>query len=105
MKAIADNHTNPWPDGTKFAKVGWLQQPDINGVVQAGAFLKVGLMIKDKTRYASTAGWGWAEWAGAEMRPYGDGSNFAQECVTCHAPLRENDYVYTAPIRRTWSLK
>ena len=23
MKAIADNKTNPWPDGTTFAKVGW----------------------------------------------------------------------------------
>jgi hypothetical protein len=105
MKAIADNHINPWPDGTKFAKVGWLQQPDVNGVVKAGAFLKVGLMIKDKTKYASTAGWGWAEWAGAELRPYGDAPDFAQECVTCHSPFRDNDYVYTAPIPRNGSQK
>ena len=98
LQAIADHHINPWPDGTKFAKVGWLQQPDGNGVVQAGAFLKIGLMIKDKTKYASTAGWGWAEWEGTELRPYGDGADFAGECVTCHSPLRKNDYVYTAPI-------
>jgi hypothetical protein len=105
IKAIADNNVNPWPDGTKFAKVGWFQEPDANGVIQAGAFLKIGLMIKDKTKYASTAGWGWAEWEGTELRPYGEGLDFAQECVTCHAPLRKNDYVYTAPIPRTGSPK
>jgi len=103
IQAIADNKVNPWPDGTQFAKVGWLQEADVNGVVRAGAFLKVGLMIKDKTKYASTAGWGWAEWEGTELRPYGDGPDFAQECVTCHSPQRKNDYAYTAPIPRSTS--
>jgi hypothetical protein len=98
IKAIADNNMNPWPDGAKFAKVGWYQQPDEHGVVQAGAFLKVGFMIKDKNKYASTAGWGWAEWAGVDLMPYGKRSDFANECVTCHMPLRKNDYVYTMPI-------
>ena len=29
VKAIADGHINPWPDGTAFAKVAWQQsQPD-----------------------------------------------------------------------------
>src|SRR3984893_16912081 len=32
VKAIAENHINPWPDGTMFAKVAWAQsQPDENG--------------------------------------------------------------------------
>jgi len=99
IKAIADHTINPWPDGTTFAKVGWLQQPDAHGVMRAGAFLKIGFMIKDKVRYASTAGWGWAEWVGAELKPYGNGPGFADECVSCHAPLEKNDYVYTMPIR------
>jgi hypothetical protein len=98
IKAIADNQTNPWPDGATFAKVGWYQQPDENGVVKAGAFLKVGFMIKNKTKYASTAGWGWAEWEGVDLMPYGHGSDFANECVTCHMPLLKSDYVYTMPI-------
>jgi hypothetical protein len=98
IKAIADNTTNPWPDGATLAKVGWYQQPDESGVVRAGAFLKVGFMIKDKQKYASTAGWGWAEWEGADLKPYGKRSDFATECVTCHMPLRRNDYVYTMPI-------
>src|SRR5580698_2511309 len=33
VKAIAENHINPWPDGTVFAKVAWQQaQPDNQGV-------------------------------------------------------------------------
>src|SRR5229473_2726385 len=45
VKAIAENHINPWPDGTMFAKVAWAQsQPDENGVVKTGAFVQVELM-------------------------------------------------------------
>ncbi len=99
IKAIADKSTNPWPDGTKFAKVGWHQQMDAHGVVHAGAFLKVGFMIKDKIKYASTAGWGWAEWEGTRLKPYGNDPGFARECLTCHSPLRKNDFVFTMPIQ------
>jgi mono/diheme cytochrome c family protein len=99
LKAIADNDTNPWPDGTAFAKVGWLQKPDQQGLVQAGAFLKVGFMIKNKAKFASSAGWGWAEWVGSQLKPYGEGPGFAAECVSCHTPLRKSDYVFTMPIQ------
>jgi hypothetical protein len=98
FKAVAANNINPWPDGTAFAKVSWRQQSDENGVVQTGRFEQVAFMIKDSKRYASTAGWGWAQWMGTELKPYGRNANFAGECVACHAPLRKNDYVFTAPI-------
>ena len=101
MKAIADGSINPWPDGTILAKVAWRQQPDENGIRQSGMFLQVAFMIKNAKKYASTAGWGWAQWVGAELKPYGGSSDFAGECVACHAPLRENDYVFTLPIRVT----
>jgi hypothetical protein len=99
MKAIADHNINPWPDGTTFAKVAWLQQPDENGVSRTGAFLQVAFMIKNKAKYASTGGWGWATWVGTDLKPYGAGPGFASECVGCHAPLRKNDYVFTMPIQ------
>lgn len=35
---------------------------------------------------------------GTELKPFGMDANFARECVACHAPLRKNDYVFTAPI-------
>ena len=100
IRAIAENKTNPWPDGTTFAKVGWFQQPDEHGLIRAGTFFKVGFMIKDSVKYAYTAGWGWAEWAGTQHnKPYGDGPGFATECVTCHNPQRRSDYTYTTPIQ------
>ncbi len=62
IQAIADSRTNPWPDGTTFAKVAGYQQPDDHDVIRAGAFFKVGLMTKNAGRYPSPAGWRWGEW-------------------------------------------
>jgi len=62
MRAIADHKINPWPNGTVFAKVSWRQQPDAYGLVRTGKFEQVAFMIKNSKIYASTAGWGWAQW-------------------------------------------
>jgi hypothetical protein len=100
IKAIAENHINPWPDGTAFAKVAWQQsEPDAQGVVKTGAFVQVELMIKDATKYASTEGWGFGRWRGTDLKPYGKDAKFQNECTGCHAPMRKNDFVYTMPIR------
>jgi hypothetical protein len=100
IKAIAGHRINPWPDGTAFAKVAWFQQPDGRGSVQTGAFQQVELMIKDSNKYAATKGWGWGRWRGTELKPYGSSAAFTDECVSCHLPVRNNDYVYTVPIQR-----
>jgi hypothetical protein len=97
--AIAENHINPWPDGSTFAKVAWLQQTDKNGFVRTGQFFQVEFMIRDSKKYARTLGWGWARWRGAGLKPYGENANFTRECVGCHAPLRDTDFVFTEPIR------
>ncbi len=99
VKAIAENHINPWPDGAAFAKIAWYQQPDDKGLVRAGAFFQVEFMIRDSKKYAGTLGWGWARWRGADLKPYGKDADFARECVGCHRPLRDSNYVFTEPIR------
>jgi len=99
VKAIAENHLRPWPDGSAFAKVAWFQQPDENGFVRTGQFFQVEFMIRDSKKYARTLGWGWARWRGTGLKPYGENANFARECVGCHAPLRDTDFVFTEPIR------
>jgi len=99
VKAIAENHINPWPDGTAFAKVTWQQQPDENGFIHTGAFIQTELMIRDSKKYASTKGWGWGRWRGTDLKPYGKDASFTNECVACHEPVRQNDYVYTMPIQ------
>jgi hypothetical protein len=56
-------------------------------------------MIKDSAKYASTQGWGWARWKGADLQPYGKTAAFSAECVGCHTPMRSNDFVFTTPIK------
>lgn len=99
IKAIAESHINPWPDGTAFAKVAWIAQVDDNGVAHAGKFYQVEFMIRDSQKYAATKNWGFARWRGTELKPYGKDASFTSECVGCHTPLRKNDYVYTIPLR------
>ena len=99
VQAIANNHIDPWPDGTAFAKVAWFQQPDEKGLVRTGPFFQVEFMIRDSQKYAGTKGWGWARWRGTDLKPYGKDATFTNECVGCHSPLASTNYVFTSPIR------
>lgn len=99
VKAIKENHINPWPNGAVFAKVAWTALEDADGNVHPGAFLQVEFMIKDDKKYAATKGWGWARWKGPQLTPYGKDILFTTECINCHRPMRDNDYVFTLPIK------
>jgi hypothetical protein len=101
VRAIASRQIQPWPDGAAFAKVAWQAVPDAQGMLHTGKFVQVEFMVKGKTKYASTAGWGFGRWLGPELKPYGKDTHFASECVGCHMPVRDNDFVYTMPILRT----
>jgi hypothetical protein len=98
VQAVAKKAVQPWPDGAAFAKIAWQSVPDAHGVLRPGKFLQVEFMVKGKTKYASTAGWGFGRWLGPELKPYGKDARFASECVGCHMPVRDNDFVYTMPI-------
>ena len=98
VDAIAHNRINPWPDGTAFVKVAWLQQANDKGLVQSGAFFQVEFMVRDSKKFADTLGWGFARWRGADLKPYGKDATFTDECVGCHIALVKTDYVFTAPI-------
>jgi len=99
IQAIKANHINPWPNGTIFAKVAWDKLVDADGAVKTGAFKQVEYMIKDDKKYASTVGWGFARFKTPEMLPYGKTKLFANECVNCHRPMRDNDFVFTIPVK------
>jgi heme-binding protein/cytochrome P460 len=99
INAIRNNQTNPWPDGSVLAKLAWFQTVDSGGLVRQGAFKQVALMIKDKKKFKSTLGWGFAQWQeGLELKPHGMTASFTSECVNCHKPMRNNDYVFTTPV-------
>jgi hypothetical protein len=99
IKAIAENQINPWPDGATFAKIAWLAQIGPDGVIRPGPFFQVEFMIRDRQKYSNTLGWGWARWRGADLKPYGKDGKFVDECVGCHRPLSDTNYVFTEPIR------
>lgn len=99
VKAIRENHINPWPNGAVFAKAAWTALEDTNGNVRPGAFIQVEFMIKDDKKYAGTKGWGWARWKGPQLTPYGKNVLFTTECINCHRPMKNNDYVFTTPIK------
>ena len=100
VKAIAENHINPWPDGAAFAKVAWSARDDGQGHLHAGSFIQVEFMMRDRAQYAATKGWGWGRWRGLGLTPYGKNAKFTEECVGCHLPVHGSDYVYTMPFRR-----
>jgi Haem-binding domain/Cytochrome P460 len=47
LKAAQTGNTSPWPDGARFAKIAWQQQPGPDGLVHPGKFVQVELMLKD----------------------------------------------------------
>ena len=100
IKALAEGNINPWPNGTTFAKVAWIATPDATGGgIHAGEFKQVEFMIRDEQKYKSTAGWGWARWLGPSLKPYGKDAQLANECIGCHLPVKNSDYVYTMPLK------
>jgi Cytochrome P460 len=99
IRAIADNHINPWPNGTMIGKVTWHEQREPSGVIVPGEFVQVEFMIRDSTKYRATAGWGWGRWIGTDLKPDGRTADFAStHCVDCHHAVQRNDYVFTMPI-------
>lgn len=98
VKAIQDGDTRTWPNGTIFAKAAWWQLTEKDGSIVTGKFKQVEFMIKDSKKYAATKGWGWARFLDDELRPYGKNAMFTSECISCHQPLKKQDYVFTSPL-------
>lgn len=98
VRAAQSGHISPWPDGSRFAKIAWQQEPGSDGLIYPGQFVQVELMLKDAHRYKNTDGWDWGRWRGADLKPYGEDAKFVNECTGCHMPLRGNDFVFTLPM-------
>lgn len=99
IKAVKENRINPWPEGTIFAKAAWDKLDDGAGNITAGAFKQVEFMIKDSKKYSATNNWGFARFKTPKMVPYGKTAMFTTECKNCHKPMKDNDYVFTFPIK------
>jgi len=93
--------TNPWPDGVILGKLVWkdVAHEHWQAATVPGQFVHAEFMHKDSEKYPQTGGWGFARWLGMEQKPFGEDATFVQQCFGCHLPVKENDYVFTAPVR------
>ena len=98
-RAIAEGNTNPWPEGTIFGKITWDELRGSMGIIRTGPFKQVEFMIKDSKKYSDTRNWGFARFKTTAMVPFGKDALFASECVTCHQPMKEHDFVFTIPFQ------
>ena len=90
----------PFPDGAIIARLAWSyvrseendkafgrQQSFVAGPPKEG----VQFMIKDSSKYASTGGWGFAQ--------FNDGKPVDETalggCFSCHGPAKARDFVFT----------
>lgn len=98
IKAIK-NKEIPFPDGARMAKVVWGKQiRDRDGNIFPGNFQNVQFMVKDRRKYASTEGWGFAKFDGLDLKPFGKDATFAKTCINCHRLLvAEKDFVFNLP--------
>ncbi|WP_305041544.1 cytochrome P460 family protein [Geoalkalibacter sp.] len=97
VEAALRGQTNPWPDGAILGKLVWKEarHPQWPAALIPGELSHVEFMIRDQEKYADTVGWGFARWLGMDLKPYGADADFARECVACHTPVKDNDYVFT----------
>lgn len=100
----AYRRTGEFPNGTVLVKelLGAQTQPMTTGVVSHASELEGWfVMVKDsQARFADGPngglwgeGWGWAYFA-PDSPTRTSTKNYAQECLTCHIPARNTDWVY-----------
>jgi hypothetical protein len=90
----------PFPDGTIIARLAWSYVPSeennkVFGRSQsfvAGPPTNVQFMVKDSRKYASTGGWGFAQFK--EGKPDADEA-MLKTCFPCHEPVKARDFVFT----------
>jgi hypothetical protein len=95
----------PFPDGAIIAALHWHEaaSEENNKVLAigfpgaglqsfiAGPAVNVQFMVKDSSKYATTGGWGYADFTNG--KPGNEALH--QTCFRCHEPAKARDYVFT----------
>jgi hypothetical protein len=97
FKAFRDG-TRPFPDGAMIARLAWKYVPSaennaVFGKEQSfvtGAPTNLEFMVKDSRKFATTAGWGFAQFT--DGKP--DSEALHETCFSCHGPAKANDYLF-----------
>ncbi len=101
IKAYRENKL-PFPDGTVIARIAWKDVPsEENNKVFARAQSFVAgpapewylqFMVKDSKKFASTGGWGFAQFV-IDGKPAEEAK--LKTCFPCHQPSQARDFVFT----------
>jgi hypothetical protein len=89
----------PFPDGTIIARLAWTYVPSeendkVFGRAQSfvpGAATNVQFMVKDWKKFATTGGWGFAQFKDGKPDDKAD----LKTCFPCHEPVKARDFVFT----------
>jgi hypothetical protein len=111
--------TIPYRDGAIIVRLAWKQVMDpqtnaglrleaqqkgldaagiaklLSSSVEAGAPTNVQLMVKDSRRFASTGGWGFAQFTNGKRDTVITDPRNPRSCFVCHAPAKATDFVFT----------
>jgi hypothetical protein len=97
-----------FPEGSMMAKIEWSKKDNDESpysVTTPGTLKSVAFMKKDSKRFATTNGWGYAQFnydaKSGEFSPFGKDASFGKTvCHQCHLRVTAKDYVFTAyPLR------
>jgi hypothetical protein len=102
----APGNGQPFPDGSKMAKIHWnpKKHETFTTTVVPASLHDVDFMVKDSKRFADSGGWGWAAFkydaasdtftpfTTADQPPQG---NDAKCGLACHTIVKTRDYVFT----------
>ncbi|MGZ8368571.1 MAG: cytochrome P460 family protein [Rhodoplanes sp.] len=89
----------PYPDGTIIARLAWSYDPleesekafgRLQSFVAGPPKNGVQFMVKDSRKYASTGGWGFAQFD--DGKPAGKAVH--NTCFSCHATVEARDFVF-----------
>ena len=84
-----------FPDGAVIV-FDLLEAPARDHAITEGARKVVGVMHRDRKKFAATGGWGFEGFAGDSQTQRAVGANAATACFACHQSQRDRDYVFSA---------
>jgi hypothetical protein len=90
-----------YPDGAVFAKIGFMTEEDPafkSSRTPSGA-VRYQFMVRDKKKYASTGGWGYALFGGDKKTLEGNPAHEAQACYACHQLVTARGQVFSTPLK------
>ena len=93
-KALQGYKTGRFPDGAVIV-FDLLEARGGDHAVTEGARKILGVMHKDKKKYAATGGWGFEGFKGGVKTERAVGSDAVTACFTCHESEKPHDYVFS----------